>query len=104
MKQPDKQWLEDAIKSLKARGIIKRDKEVADKTGYSDASISNMLAGRVAVSEKFKRKFYEVFGEDKSSDTPLESAQDKYIASLEETVRLQKEMIEILKEKLAAKK
>lgn len=37
-------------------------------------------------------------------DTPLESAQDKYIASLEETVRLQKEMIEILKEKLAAKK
>lgn len=103
MKQPDKQWLEDAIKDLKARGFIKRDKDIADKTGYSPESISNMLAGRVAVSEKFKRKFRETFGEDKSNDTPLESAQDKYIKSLEETVALQKEMIQILKEKLGIK-
>lgn len=37
------------------------------------------------------------------ADTPLESAQDKYIKSLEETVALQKEMIQILKEKLGIK-
>lgn len=54
-------WLVIAIRKLKAEGIIIRDKEVADMTGYSKEAISNMLSGNTAISKKFETKFREVF-------------------------------------------
>lgn len=62
MSSVNENWLVLAVRKLKAEGRIVRDKEVADETGYSKESISNMLSGRSAVSEKFKRKFEEVYG------------------------------------------
>src|SRR5690242_8652352 len=55
-------WFAKSVRYLKGTGIISTDKEVADRTGYSPESISNMISGRVPVSEKFNLKFNAEFG------------------------------------------
>lgn len=49
------------VEQLKAKRIIKKDIEIAEKTGYSRAVVSNYLSGRVKASDKFLNKFYEVY-------------------------------------------
>lgn len=49
------------VRWLKEKKIIKRDKEIAMKTGYKASAVSNFLAGRRPVSKKFQEKFTEVF-------------------------------------------
>jgi phage repressor protein C with HTH and peptisase S24 domain len=50
-----------AVELLKSRRIVKKDKEIAEKTGYDKSVISNYLSGRVKVSDSFMEKFNEVF-------------------------------------------
>jgi transcriptional regulator with XRE-family HTH domain len=83
-------WLTIAVRKLKAEGVITRDKQVADMTGYSKEAVSNMLSGRTAISQKFKTKFYETFNlsEDGGANkTSLELAQ-KLIGQLERELTL----------------
>lgn len=56
--------LSQAVEFLKANRIIKRDIEIAERTGYSKGVVSNYLNGKIEVSEKFKKKFFEVYKEE----------------------------------------
>jgi SOS-response transcriptional repressor LexA len=62
-KTVNENWLVLAIRKLKADKIIERDKDVADRTGYSKEAISNMKSGRDAISHKFQTKFETEFGD-----------------------------------------
>lgn len=55
------QWLLDDIAFLKKRGIIERDIDIVNKTGYDKSTLSNYISGRIKASRNFKEKFYEVF-------------------------------------------
>lgn len=96
-------WLADAAQILKGKGIIKRDKDIADMTGYSKESVSNMLSGRTAISNKFKTKFEEIFGKEVIPESDNESLsvkdlQAKYILRLERTVELLEDVNKLLRE------
>lgn len=54
-------WLGKAARYLKGHGVIETNKDIADGTGYSPESISNMISGRVPISDKFKEKFTKEF-------------------------------------------
>lgn len=50
-----------AVKYLRDHRVIKRDKDIADLTGYAKASISNYTNGKLMASHKFIEKFEEVY-------------------------------------------
>jgi len=107
-------WLQESIRILKGKGVITRDKDVADKTGYSKVSISGMLSGTVNISTKFRTKFNEVFGEYllNAVDEPevkyvsegehykeLYMLSKQHIDALNRKAQLQEEIIELLENK-----
>ena len=98
----ENKWLADAVLVLKSKGIIKRDKELANVLGYSKVSVSNMLAGRNAISFKFKTKFEETYGEYLTSQVsePEVSYGGERIIELKYTIEVQKDLISELKEKI----
>ncbi len=51
-----------AVQHLYGKGIVKKDKDIADKTGYNKASVSSYLSGNVKASENFVKKFQQVYG------------------------------------------
>lgn len=107
MEPPNENWLALAVKKLKAQGVIEQDKDVADRTGYSAGSVSNMLSGRSEISHKFKVKFEKVFGtfeeimgtapEDTGSPHTLNLSR-KYIQALEAQIEVQKKYITLLEQ------
>ena len=50
------------VLELKAKGIIKRDAEIAERMGYSKGTVSEYLNNKIAVSEQFLAKFRKQFG------------------------------------------
>lgn len=102
-------WLKGAVDKLRSQGVIKRDKEIAERTGYSPESVSNMISGKVNVSDKFKRKFQESFKEElsklvKHTEYSAELSEtselkDKLIMRLEEVIHLQQKEIQMVNEK-----
>ena len=101
-------WFSEAVKQLKRSGVIERDKEIGERIGYSTPVISKYLNGTVPVSHKFKEKFLSVYGVhlkgnlvSKVENKPETEIQlkDRYIQVLEEQVRLQDEIIKLLREK-----
>ncbi|HKR03503.1 MAG TPA: S24 family peptidase [Bacteroidia bacterium] len=67
----------EEIEYLKSLRIIKRDSEIVKSTGYSKGLVSNYINGKIPISEAFKEKFYEVYGEhlpkNKVSDVETKS-------------------------------
>jgi transcriptional regulator with XRE-family HTH domain len=53
-----------AVEKLKGQRVIKKDADIAEKTGFSKSVVSNYLAGRVTASKNFMIKFYEVFDDE----------------------------------------
>lgn len=53
--------LEKAVQYLYGHGIIKKDKDIADKTEYNKATVSSYLSGKISPSEEFIRKFEKAF-------------------------------------------
>lgn len=53
--------LSHAVQYLYGKGLIKRDKEIADKTGYNKATVSSYLSGKIAPSQSFIESFEKVF-------------------------------------------
>ncbi len=49
--------LENAVQYLYGKGVIKKDKDIADKTGYNKATISSYITGRTKPSDYFLRIF-----------------------------------------------
>lgn len=101
--------LSQAVEFLKANRIIKRDVEIAERTGYSKGVVSNYLNGKIEVSEKFKKKFFEVYKEELKqnnvSETKTEyqnfetikSVYENEIALLKQIIKRQDEIILMLR-------
>ena len=53
--------LQKAVQYLYGQGIIKKDKDIADKTNYNKATVSSYTSGRTKVSEDFVQAFERVF-------------------------------------------
>lgn len=50
-----------AVQRLKAEGVIKRDADIAEATGYAKNTISEFLNNKRALSDAFMKRFNEVF-------------------------------------------
>lgn len=50
-----------AVQYLYGKGIIKKDKDIADNTGYNKATVSSYISGRTRPSRDFLEKFEKVF-------------------------------------------
>lgn len=57
----ENEGLRQDVEYLKSKRVIKKDAEIASKTGFSKSVISNYLNGRIRASKPFVEKFYEVF-------------------------------------------
>lgn len=53
--------LSQAVQFLYGKGTIKKDKDIAEKTGYNKATISSYIGGRTKPSADFLEKFEKVF-------------------------------------------
>ncbi len=54
--------LKKAIFELRSKGLLKKQDDIAQKTGYNKSSISEILNGKVPLSEKFIKVFCSEFG------------------------------------------
>lgn len=70
--------LKDAVEVLRKAGAFKKQKEIAEKTGFDEAVISNYLSGRVAPSRNFLEKFSEVFKINLDSPSVVTEPQKPY--------------------------
>lgn len=53
--------LSRVVEDLKRQRIIFKNKDIADKLGMSESTISEYVTGKVKASEKFITKFEKVF-------------------------------------------
>lgn len=53
--------LASAVQYLYGKGIIKKDKDISDKTGYNKATVSSYINGKISPSEGFVKTFEKVF-------------------------------------------
>lgn len=53
--------LAKAVQYLRGKGIVHKDKDIAEKTGYGKASISNYVNGKMTASKEFIKKFETVY-------------------------------------------
>jgi transcriptional regulator with XRE-family HTH domain len=51
-----------AVQWLYGQGIIRKDGDISQKTGYNKATISGYMTGRTLASQAFLEKFQNVFG------------------------------------------
>ena len=51
----------NAVQFLYGKGMIKKDKDIADKTGYNKATVSSYISGRTKASEDFIATFEKAF-------------------------------------------
>lgn len=54
--------LQSAIQYLYGQGTIKKDKDIADATGYNKATVSSYVSGRTKPSRDFIAAFQKAFG------------------------------------------
>ena len=50
-----------AVRWLKGRGIINKDKDIVDKTGYRKSTVSGYISGKIDASSDFRTKFENAF-------------------------------------------
>jgi predicted transcriptional regulator len=50
-----------AVQSLYGSGVITKDKDIADKLGYTKATVSSYLSGKTKASNHFERLFEKSF-------------------------------------------
>lgn len=58
---PGKNALATAVQHLYGTGVINKDKDIADKTGYNKATVSSYLSGKIAPSSDFLQSFEKAF-------------------------------------------
>lgn len=52
------------VEQLRRSGVIRKDKEIADKLGYTKSAVSGYLTGSVKASERFLEKFYDAYRDE----------------------------------------
>lgn len=55
------QALASAVQYLYGKGIITKDKDIADKTGYNKATVSSYINGKIEPSAGFVQSFEKTF-------------------------------------------
>ena len=50
-----------AVQSLYGKGVITKDKDIAEKLGYTKATVSSYLSGKTKASNHFERLFEKAF-------------------------------------------
>ena len=107
MENKDSQWLIDLIESLKDAGEIYNETDFCKKTGINKTFLSDMKAGRHAITEqtvrKIKKAFPSCFGLSTSNGSeepcPLCEEKDKRIAFMEKYIsRLEEENARLRKQ------
>lgn len=58
---PYNEDIKRAVRWLKGRGLIDKDKDIGDKTGYRKSTVSGYVKGRIVASSDFRTKFEEAF-------------------------------------------
>lgn len=53
--------LANAVQYLYGQGVIKKDKDISDKTGYNKATVSSYINGKIKPSADFTQAFERVF-------------------------------------------
>jgi transcriptional regulator with XRE-family HTH domain len=53
--------LNKAVQYLYGKGIITKDKDIADKMGYNKATVSSYLSGNAKASSEFEKNFEKAF-------------------------------------------
>jgi len=53
--------LNKAVQYLYGKGIITKDKDIADKMGYNKATVSSYLSGNAKASSEFQKNFEKAF-------------------------------------------
>lgn len=100
--------LQLAVVELYKRGMIKKDKEIAEKTGFSAGQVSSYINGRAPMSPKFRETFETIFkveladfvgpndydGSDNTDKLSEGSILAKYIKQLEEDKAFLKRLVE----------
>lgn len=56
------QNLQKAVQYLYGKGIISKDKDIAEKLNYNKATVSSYINGKAKASAEFERNFEKVFG------------------------------------------
>lgn len=80
------QKLRDAVEVLYRERIIKKQKEIAEKTGFDEGVVSNYLSGRVNASRNFLDVFSNVFKIDLENiklDKPTKNKGIPYLGELD---------------------
>jgi transcriptional regulator with XRE-family HTH domain len=70
-KEETKKAIREAVKYLKKQGAIEADKDIMEKTGFGKSAVSLYINGNADVSDKFVRKFEEVFKLDLEKFKPV---------------------------------
>ena len=55
------QLLQKAVQHLYGKGIIDKDKDIADRTGYNKSTVSSYIKGNITPSPGFIESFEKVF-------------------------------------------
>lgn len=53
--------IKNAVRWLKGRGIIDKDKDIVEKTGYGKSTVSGYISGKIDASADFRTKFENAF-------------------------------------------
>ncbi len=56
----------EQVEHLKSKRVIRKDGDIASRTGFNKTTISNYLAGRVKASKAFIQKFNDVYSDELS--------------------------------------
>lgn len=67
------QELINAVERLKRARVVKRDKDIVEKTGYSKGLVSKYLSGKGLASKSFLQKFQEVYNISLSEPEPMQN-------------------------------
>jgi hypothetical protein len=90
--QTDKEKVNEWVRILKSKGVIKFDSHIAKALGYKRGSVSQILNGDKPVSYKFLTQFRKHYGEYLEDETPGNNFAEK-IMELEAEVKVLKETV-----------
>lgn len=95
--QSNPKLLAKAVQHLYGTGAIKKDKDIADKTGYNKTTVSSYLSGKITPSAEFIRSFESKFG---VKLVDFEPGGDKETVMVPDAMQLLTENVLLLKAEL----
>lgn len=83
--------LQHAVQHLYGKGLIAKDKDISDKTGYNKSTVSSYIGGKAEPSDEFITKFEKAFHLKISDFTHAETVEVRNLDQLlaERIVRIE---------------